>query len=286
MNSLNNTKNLKIDQKSATGYDISEKSSNFAQNQEASQENGANPLKSGSNEPFSLKNAESSAFSGEIRANAGKNSVNSSKSEQNPPFSAENRGKGTETLAATPKKANEGNNLLKNGETAYSLQKDEENQALNNKNNEQSSNKGDISSKSDDNSPNYSEGSPNSTENTSSIDNFFNEKAKNELISQFPDVEIDSLRNNEQFVSLLNTIIKNPTLAKVYSCFNSIVASGEERSREKLTLALANAEAGVGSLSSQSVRNDAFFTKEQVLRMTQEEIRRNYTEIRKSQQHW
>ncbi len=117
-------------------------------------------------------------------------------------------------------------------------------------------------------------------------DDYFTKGSENELKAQFPTVELEKLKNNKDFVKLLDLIIQNPTLSQIYSCFNSIVASAEEKSRERLTHALASAEAGVGSLSSSSPTEQAFFTKEQVLRMTQEEIRKNYVKIRQSQQLW
>lgn len=131
-----------------------------------------------------------------------------------------------------------------------------------------------------------SEKAPNLFEKSLTLEDFFNEQSKNELNAQFPDVEIEKLRSSKEFSSLLGLIIQNPTLAQVYSCFNSICKSCEEKSKEKLVFALASAEAGVGSLSSRARNDDAFFTKEQVLQMSQEEIKRNYDKIRQSQRLW
>ena len=127
---------------------------------------------------------------------------------------------------------------------------------------------------------------PNLPEKSLTLEDFFNEQSKNELNAQFPDVEIEKLRSSKEFSSLLGLIIQNPTLAQVYSCFNSICKSCEEKSKEKLVSALASAEAGVGSLSSRARNDDDFFTKEQVLQMSQEEIKRNYDKIRQSQRLW
>ncbi len=54
----------------------------------------------------------------------------------------------------------------------------------------------------------------------------------------------------------------------------------QERSR------ISNAASSVGTLSSSGSDNEEFFTKEQVLKMSPEQIKRHYTRIRESQALW
>lgn len=121
---------------------------------------------------------------------------------------------------------------------------------------------------------------------TGGIDAFFTEENENSLKLTHPNINIKDLRNNKDFCALLNTITQNPTLSQVYSCFNSIIASAEHKSRQKALQTMANAKSSVGSLASSKENSTPFFTKEQVLQMSPEQIRKNYTEIRKSQQSW
>ena len=115
---------------------------------------------------------------------------------------------------------------------------------------------------------------------------FFNNESKTAFSKDFPDVDIEKLRESEHFQAFLSILTKNPTLSEVYACFNSIFASAEEKSEKKLLQALANATSGVGALSTSNSAAEPYFTREQVLKMTPEQIKRNYTQIRKSQARW
>lgn len=207
----------------------------------------------------------------EFSAKNGDNSMNLSQSAVNPAISKEN--------VAKP------SNSAENTEKAMDFNQNNENSSKTEESIENIANVGEKADNSIDMGENV-ENTRNSEAKATSLRDFFNIDSENELKSQFPSVNIENLRNNKDFNELLRLIIQNPTLAQVYSCFNAIVSSTEEHSRKKLAYALASANSGVGSLSSSSKTEQAFFTKEQVLNMSQEEIRRNYTKIRQSQQHW
>ena len=102
----------------------------------------------------------------------------------------------------------------------------------------------------------------------------------------FPEVDVKSLQSNHEFKSFLELLAKKPTLTEVYACFSEIYASARKKSENRLVQAVANASAGVGALSSSQKAENPYFTKEQVLRMSPEQIRKNYTYIRKSQEKW
>ena len=124
-------------------------------------------------------------------------------------------------------------------------------------------------------------------QNSSKFDETLFDDASIQAFSRdFPGVDIENLRSSENFQAFLGILNKNPTLSQVYACFNSIFARAEESSQKKLLQALANAKSSVGSLSSSHESSPPFFTKEQVQRMSPEQIRANYTHIRKSQEKW
>lgn len=114
----------------------------------------------------------------------------------------------------------------------------------------------------------------------------FSDASKSAFSKDFPEINVDSLRNRQDFQSFLAILTKNPTLSEIYACFNGIFASAEEKSEKKLLQALANAKAGVGALSSPHDKATGFFTKEQVKQMTPAQIKANYKEIRESQERW
>lgn len=118
------------------------------------------------------------------------------------------------------------------------------------------------------------------------ISHFFSETNENELISSFPGVDLTKLRESMEFSSLLRMIMKNPSLSDVYACYNAIVSKAEDNSRKKLAQALANASSSVGALASSEVGQPAYFTKEQVIKMSPEQIRQNFQQIRESQSKW
>ncbi len=115
---------------------------------------------------------------------------------------------------------------------------------------------------------------------------FFTEASSRSFSRDFPDVDLNKLKNSREFCAFLDILTKNPTLSQVYACFNSISKAAEESSEKKLLQALANANASVGSLSSSQAGERPFFTKEQVLKMSPSQIKENFTLIRKSQENW
>ncbi len=114
----------------------------------------------------------------------------------------------------------------------------------------------------------------------------FNGESKSAFSKDFPDIDIEKLRNREEFQSLLGILMKRPTLSQAYACFNTIVEFAESNAEKRVMQALANAKSGVGSLSSKENSEEVFFTKEQVLKMSKDEIKRNLTKIKSSQARW
>lgn len=302
---------------SATGSRISLKNGDFqanhSQNQGKSFENSQNSDQTRKNAENSRNLTESEVNSSkftenkESASNSSKsieNSINSDNSKENREFeellskngdNSNNLSQNTTNSANSKENAIKSSNPSENAVESMDFKLNNENSAQVKENIENSAsideiieNSADIG-KNAENNVDMGEGGENSSVSVAkatSLKDFFNIDSENELKSQFPSVNIENLRNNKDFNELLRLIIQNPTLAQVYSCFNAIVSSTEEHSRKKLAYALASANSSVGSLSSSSKTEQAYFTKEQVLNMSQEEIRRNYTKIRQSQQHW
>ena len=121
--------------------------------------------------------------------------------------------------------------------------------------------------------------------NAFSLENLLNEENISQFSKDYPEIDINKLTNRQEFQAFLALLSKNPTLSQIYACFNEISSKAEENTQGKLLQALANAKAGVGSLSS-SESQTPYFTREQVLRMSPEQIKANFSQIRKSQERW
>ena len=101
----------------------------------------------------------------------------------------------------------------------------------------------------------------------------------------FPNRSLEKELENPDFKLFCNYKGKN-TYGKCFSDFLAICDSIERKARQKVLVSLANKESSVGSLSSEEKPACDFFTKEQVLKMSSEQIKRNCAKIRESQQKW
>ena len=136
------------------------------------------------------------------------------------------------------------------------------------------------------NTPENAENAENSAVSKEKTPNFLDETSKATFSKDFPDVDIEKLCSSQDFQALLAILTKNPTLSEIYAYFNKINESAEEKSAKKLLQALANAKSSVGALSTAQNIDHAYFTKDQVLKMSPEQIKAHYNAIRKSQQRW
>ena len=139
------------------------------------------------------------------------------------------------------------------------------------------------------NQPENAENDDFSEENKANFNDFrdfYDVTSINAFKAAYPAVSIESLKENKEFSYLLATIQENPTLLTLYECYNTIFSVAEEKFREKSLQLMAKARAGVGSLASNQPNSHTFYTKEQVLQMSAEQIRENYDKIRASKQKW
>lgn len=102
----------------------------------------------------------------------------------------------------------------------------------------------------------------------------------------FPEIDVKKLQDSREFQAFLGILSQKPTLSQIYTCFSEICTSAEEKSEKRLLQALANANAGVGALSSSQRSENPYFTREQVLKMSPQQVRKHYESIRKSQEKW
>ena len=110
-----------------------------------------------------------------------------------------------------------------------------------------------------------------------------------EFYEKHPDVNVQELLADEDFLKFGKDALEFIPLTKVYEAYLPIK---EEKARlkaenEKAAAMAANSQVAVGSVTSATDPADSeFFTKEQVQKMSPEEVKKNYEKIRKSQEKW
>lgn len=121
---------------------------------------------------------------------------------------------------------------------------------------------------------------------TSSAQKIASEENDNLIFSKlFPGVSREDVEKDEDFKLFARTKAKNVLFSSLYCDYLALVERISASATEKALFSLQNSNATPGSLASAS-QGDGFYTKEQVLKMSREEISNNYEKIRQSQQSW
>ena len=106
-----------------------------------------------------------------------------------------------------------------------------------------------------------------------------------EFSKNYPNISRESLYNNKNF-AIFASCKENQPLSRLFSDFCTIVASLEADALAKARHQLTLEQSCVGALSSALNASEPYFTKEQVLKMSRDEISRSFEAIRRSQAHW
>ena len=101
----------------------------------------------------------------------------------------------------------------------------------------------------------------------------------------FPGVLRENVENDEDFKLFARFKDKNTLFSTLYSDYLALVERISQNATQKALFSFQNKASSPGSLAS-SAQESGFYTKEQVLRMSREEIKKNYDRIRKSQENW
>ena len=110
-----------------------------------------------------------------------------------------------------------------------------------------------------------------------------------EFATAYPTVNVNDVLQDENFRSFAEGKLDKKSLSEVYASYLPFKAAieGAELKAQKEAHSKAVASAAVGSLTNASEPADKdFFTREQVLRMSPEEVHKNYEKIRESQRKW
>ena len=121
-----------------------------------------------------------------------------------------------------------------------------------------------------------------SEEEQGAEESIYTKEQTDELLCSYPSVDINELMQDELFMSFCDGKDGSVSLKSRYEQYKRFTEDFEKKSSYRL----AAARASVGSLADTSAFEEAYFTKEQVMAMSPEEIRKNYDAIRKSQNNW
>lgn len=111
-------------------------------------------------------------------------------------------------------------------------------------------------------------------------------KDREDFSTKYPDVSLEKLIQNEQFQLFAGGKVGNLPLAEIYEGFIKVGIEYEKKAKQMARQMLANKKASPGALSSPNAPNSTFYTKEQVQKMTPDEVSKNYDTIRASMKKW
>ncbi len=106
------------------------------------------------------------------------------------------------------------------------------------------------------------------------------------FVTKHPDANVQDLIQNEQFQKFASGKVGNLPLSEIYEGFVELESEYEKKAQQKAAQLLANQKASPGPLSSTNTPDSGFFTREQVQKMTSEEVHKNYDKIRASMTKW
>lgn len=107
-----------------------------------------------------------------------------------------------------------------------------------------------------------------------------------DFVTKHPEANVQALIQNEQFQKFAAGKVGNLPLSEIYEGFIELISDYEKKAQQKAAQLLANQKASPGALSSTNTPDSGFFTKEQVQKMTPEEVHKNYDKIRASMTKW
>lgn len=104
--------------------------------------------------------------------------------------------------------------------------------------------------------------------------------------AEYPDVEIADLIANEDFRDYAEGKVGRKPLSEIYRGFLKFTGKYDDRAKDMAAQYLANKQASPGALKDTQPTNSDYFTPEQVAKMSQTEVSKNYEKIRKSMEKW
>lgn len=124
------------------------------------------------------------------------------------------------------------------------------------------------------------------------------EKAKTESIkkevedfkAEFPNVDLNELSKEQDFVKFSNKLIGKVPLKDIYEAYasvrNSLKASVEETTKNEIVKKMAKDNSSAGSLQNVGDVGAPKYTREQIGKMSKAEIEKNWKDVEESYDYW
>ena len=124
-------------------------------------------------------------------------------------------------------------------------------------------------------------------ENNATIDRILSQEEDDALFSRlFPGVNKEYIKNDPKFKLFSKGKSKSASFCAIYADYLSFVKEIRDDESKRHKIAQNNKLSSPGALSSPHGSENDYFSKEQVKKMSKEQIARNYSKIRESQQKW
>ena len=115
---------------------------------------------------------------------------------------------------------------------------------------------------------------------------FIDQEQKRAFERLFPGISVEKALNDPDFKVFAEAKGKSGDFCEIYTSYASFVKKIANEAVFRAKLAQNNKQASPGALNSVESNNNGYFTKEQVKKMTKDQIAKNYNIIRQSQQKW
>lgn len=107
-------------------------------------------------------------------------------------------------------------------------------------------------------------------------------KDRDDFIAKHPEVNLPKLIEEESFRLFAEGKVGSVPMTKIYEDFIRITTSYDKKAKQMAQRIVANANASPGSLKGTGTTDSGFYTMEQIKKMSQEEVDKNYEKIRES----
>lgn len=108
--------------------------------------------------------------------------------------------------------------------------------------------------------------------------------------SAYPDVNLNDLNKDKEFVKFSNKLIGKVPLKDVYEAYNSVKsslkASAEETAKKEIARKIAKDNSSAGNLATAGDAGAPKYSLEQIGKMSQSEIDKNWKDVEASYNYW
>lgn len=103
-----------------------------------------------------------------------------------------------------------------------------------------------------------------------------------QFVKDFPDVSLADLNKDQRFLKFAKGKIGNLPLSEIYGDYQEFIGEFENEADKKARTLMAKAKASPGPTSSTETSDSEYFTLEEIKKMSQKEVSKNWEKVQKS----